>query len=455
MGTKPQKPSLVTIVHTERSDLRTLIRAELKNVGIQEIQAPGSSDDCVSELVRFQSAPLILDWEIGAAEVVKILGAARGHFKIDTRPIFIIAAKVDQSILTTAWEYGVSHVHTGEISRSGIKEALRRLLEQDSEKEKEIKSALVKVAEARRRDDWAVATPLLLEMVERYPSHDQLKIELAENLINEDLWRDAEVLLAPLALSVPPNLRAAHLLARCMAHAGKMQEATELLKKASLINPYNVERLVDLGNILLDQNRVPEAREVFEEAQELAPGNADAVVGSSKCLLLEGEINDALGLLKDISGPRELAAVFNTTAILAIRHGTFDKGMNLYDAAVKAVGRNTKLQSRLWFNKGVGYRRWRKIEKALECFNTSLALDGEFEKAKRQRDLVMGAGGATERPSRIGRSQPSVDVSGGDELSEMEISPLSRKKAVTPKKVVGGDEQDVNFEEEDWVDEDF
>jgi len=456
VGTKLKPAGLKAMLHTERSDLRSAMRAELKAIGVTDVVTPTDSDACIVELVNDAEIPLVIDWELGGEEVVKVLSAARGHFKIDTRPIFVIARRVDENVLLTAWEYGVSHVHTGEISRARIKEALRKLIATDAMPEREIRETLIKVAEARKRDEWGMATPLLLEMTDKYPDNHLLKVELAENFIFEELWSEAGALVQPLAMGEPPNPRALHLYARCLAQSGKLSQATRLLQKAKLINPHNVERLIDLGNILLHQNRVGEARDVFTEAEAKGGDNQDAVVGKSKCMLLEGEVNEALAILKDISGPRELAAIFNTTAILAIHHGTFEKGMSLYDAAVRAVGKNTRLQARLWFNKGVGYRRWRRSNKALECFTRSLALDAGFDKAKRQRAAV--AGGAKVRmPARGALPEIVVDNGPTEEVSEIEFPALPKRKTQPEqtKKAAGADTFDGAFEEEDWSDDDL
>jgi len=402
-----KKSETRAIVHTERSELRDALRQELKAQGVKEIISPPDVDGCIAAIVQNAGIPLILDWEAGAADIVRILAASRSHFKIDTRPTFLVASQVSEAIIQSAYEYGVLHVHTGEISRQAIKEGLQDLLTATPE-EKHISSILSSVAEARRRNEWAVSTPLLSSLAEKHPQNAILQCELAENLIHEQKWTEAIPLLEKHARGERPDVRAQHLLARCLLKVGQGNEAAKLLQSAKLLNPFNVDRLVELGDILLSQEKVEEAKEVFDEARTIAPRRGDATVGSAKCSLLQGEVNEALGLLKNISGPQELAAIFNTTAILAMKHGNHEKGMSLYQSALKAVGQVPHLQSRLHFNMGIGYKRWKKLTEALACFDKALSVDPQYDKAKKYRDLV----------AKAAASPPAVNVSVSSEITE-------------------------------------
>ena len=383
-----QKINVVkAIVHTERNELRDALRQELKALSVKDIVFPANIDACIAEVVISPGTPLILDWEVGAAGIVRILAASRTHFKIDTRPIFLIASEVSEIVVQAAYEYGVAKLHSGEISRLEIKESLQDLLISNPDK-KHIMSILSSVAEARRRNEWSVATPLLSSLAEKHPDNAMLQCELAENLIHEKRWSEAIPLLEPHARGDRPDVRSQHILARCLLNAGKNAAAAKLLQSAKLLNPFNVDRLIELGEVLLGQDRLTEAKETFDEARGISPRRADATVGAAKCRLLLGDINEALGLLKNISGPRELAAIFNTTAILAMQHGNHDKGMSLYRSALKSVGEVPQLKSRLHFNMGIGYRRWKKLEEALECFDKALLEDPKFTKAKKHREAA-------------------------------------------------------------------
>jgi tetratricopeptide (TPR) repeat protein len=418
------------IVHTPRADVRDAVRQELKGLGAEQIVSPGTKDECIELLIANPDAILVLDWECGSEEVNQILGAVKGHFLVEIRPIFLIIPEVDDKVIAVGAEYGVSQVHSGPISRIAIKESLEALLKEDA-MSSGIREILVKVAAARSNGDWALATPLLLDIWSKNPGNDRVAFELAENLIYENNWQHAMQLLQPFAAMDPPSTRALHLMGRCLMAQGDYDAAIGLLEKAKIINPHNVDRLIDLGNAFLSNQQVTEAMETFAEASELDPDNKEAKVGQGKCMLMSGEVNEALTLLKAVSGPRELASIFNTAAVLSIRTASFDKGMSLYKSAVKALGRNDKIASRLFYNMGLGYKRWGKNDKALACFEKSFELDATYAKAMKQMEVIKKGGGAATKgasPSTSAHAAKApapaaaTDTSKGGDFAEEEFT---------------------------------
>jgi len=370
------------IVHTPRVDLRDAVREELKGLGVGNALVPSNRDDCIEKLVKNPESVLVLDWELGAEDVNVILSSVKGHFLVETRPVFLVTPDISDGIIAVAAEYGVSQVHAGPISRLTITECLEAIFKEDNET-KVVRDTLVQVANARHKGDWSLATPILIELHDKLPEHERVATELAENLIYENAWQQALKVLEPFANQDPPSVRAMHLKGRCLMQAGDYDKAVAILEKAKLINPHNVDRLIDLGNAFLRVDRIDEAMENFDAATSIEPTRKDAQVGKGQCLLMAGEVNEALGLLKAISGPRELASIFNTAAVLSMRNGHHEKGMSLYKSAMAAIGKNDKIQARLYFNMGLGYKRWNKPEKAAACFAKSLELDPSYEKAAR------------------------------------------------------------------------
>ncbi len=92
-------------------------------------------------------------------------------------------------------------------------------------------------------------------------------------------------------------------------------------------------------------------------------------------------MNEALNLLNEFASPRELSAVFNTAAILAIRQKRYDAGFELYQKALQILAKKPKLVSRILYNMGIGYVKFGKPEKGLKCFEKSAEADPEFTDA--------------------------------------------------------------------------
>lgn len=371
------------IIHTSRPEIRDAVRQELKTRNINKIINPANTDNCLEELVSQPHAMLFVDWEIGAGDVVKILQSIKNHHKVETRPIMMLAAKISDEVAATAYEFNVSKVHTGEISRKKIGEYIKEMIKAETQVS-DLRELLVKVAEARKRDSWEVATPLLIEFLQSNPGNPRIIAELAENYIHEEQWEKARECLESIIDSMtPPHVRVLHLFGRCLMHEKRFQDAIFIMKQAKFLSPFNPERLVDLGNVLLKVGQLKEARENFQEAMNLDRKNKGAVIGNGKALLMEGDINEALPLLKEFSSEREIASVFNVAAIVAAKDSKFDQCMALYDAAMVAVNLEPKLKSRLWLNKGIGFIRWGKQSEAKGCFERASELDPDYEKAGR------------------------------------------------------------------------
>lgn len=427
------------IIFTPRVDVRDLLKQELRALGAQEVVAPLSKEQCIEALILSPEALLVIDWETGAQAVSQILAAVRGHFKIEIRPIFMILPELDTNLVQTAAEFGVSHIHAGPVSRNAIRDGIQAVV-RESVQTHETREMLLQVATARSKGDWSVA---MLEHLHR-TRHDDARItaELAENLIHEEAWDKALALVEPLCALTPPDIRALHLAGRCYMQKGDFDAAIGFLGRAKLINPLNVERLIDLGNALLGADEVEQAKTQFQEAMLLDPDSAGARTGVGKCLLMEGEVNEALGLLKATSGPRELASIFNTAAILSMRQGRHELGMRLYQSGLAAVGKESKLAARLLFNMGLGYRRWDKPDRAKACFARCMELDPNFAKAKRHlKD-------AAKLASKQTRTPPSAPAESTDHAEIIDEESIGQENSVDAPHVIP-DDLPHDFSEDD------
>lgn len=371
---------LAAILLTKRAELKDIVQTEMLALGRGTLSTPSAPDACIALLIEHPNVVLVLDWALGSEAVNLVLGAIRGHFHIETRPVLLVIPEVNENVIATATEYGVSQAHAGDVTNETIKACLDALLNEDVTTG-EVRAGLIQVATAREKGDWTIATPILQELWAKHQGNDRVAVELAENLIYEERWDEAIVLLTPFTETEPPHIRALHLVGRCKMHQGDYDGAIKLLERAKIINPHNVERLIDLGHAFLQNDQVDKAMLHFNEALTLDEENKSATIGKGQCLLMAGEVNEALALLKAISGPRELASIFNTAAVLAMRQGRHDQGMQLYKSAVQAIGRNDKVAARLMFNMGIGYKRWQKPDKANACFQRAVELDPTFVKA--------------------------------------------------------------------------
>lgn len=427
MGREKNVTQVKPIIYIPDSQLRAIVLAELATQGFAETTTVNEADACVEALVFDNSGMLVIDMAIGSEKINQILSASKTHFKIETRPILVFIDEVNESVLATASEYSVSQLHAGEPSAETVHACIQQLVK-EFRSTASVRGLLLKVATARSRGDWAVVTPLLESEYTKNPSDERLAMELAENYIHERNWKRADAVLEPWLNTNPPMIRALNLKARCLMFEGKFQEAADQMGKAKLLNPHNIDRLIEFGHILISADRVEEARQQFEEASVLDSDNTEAREGVGQCMLMQGEVNEALDFLKAISGPRELASIFNSAAVMSIHNGHFKKGMALYKKAFEVVGKDEKIASRLFFNMGLGYKKNDDLQKAIACFDKSSKLDPEFGKAA-QHKQALEKSARSQDPNLYSSRHEEVGLGGtrdksDDLFSEEDFSPM-------------------------------
>lgn len=381
-------PINTAIIFLSRTSIRPLIRQELKSAGVSEVFTVETLDSCIEHLIAYPVALLVIDWEVGAENVNRTLKAAQGRFRVDTRPIMLIATEVSSALVAVGGEYQVSRIHTGEISRGAVQDHIDLLLEDEAVAAK-LRIGLTQVAAARANCDFAAAEQILRQLVSEHPSNRRLVCELADNLIQTEQWNEALALLEKMGPAAAElDLRVEHLKARCLMKRGDFAGASSLLQLCKLINPYHADRLVDLGRALLHCDKIREALNNFDMALSLDRNHAGARSGAFQCRLLDGDVNDALALMRQMSGPRELASVFNNAAILAIRQGRFAQGLSLYRTAIGALGGDPTLQARLVFNLGIGFYKAMQPIEARECFDQAARIDPLFSNARHNSQVL-------------------------------------------------------------------
>jgi tetratricopeptide (TPR) repeat protein len=390
-------------VFVSRTTVRSVVVREMKNYGILTVTAFDSVGDVIEDLRKNPENMLVIDWEHGEQTVTKVLRAAQGTFRVDTRPIYFIALDLAERVIAVANEYNVMQIHTGEISQAQIVKNLNELLK-FTNLSPASRKAFRDIAAMRKKGDLAGAEPILKKLCEDEPDNIRAAVELGATMFDLGRYKDALLWMQKVHPVSNGDLRAQHLFARCLMKMGFFEKAQKLLDEAWLISPHNVDRLVDLGHILLNMDKTEEALGKFNEALKLDKDFKEAKVGKAQCEMLEGHVNEAMKFLTQIETPKELASIFNSAAILAIRQGQYKQGLSLYKSAVTYVSSDTQVLARVFFNMGVGLVKWGKAAQALSAFEQAASLDASFTKASHNVEILKAQkakGGAMTGPKRI------------------------------------------------------
>ena len=360
-----------------RPNMRNIVKQHVKEHGCEELHAPENATDCINMLKAMSEIPLIIDWENGAEIVNHVLGQAQSPEGTNLREIYLIATEVNQDIVLSAAEYNVSRIHVGEITRSTIIQDLQYIAWRIATKTP-LKTCLHNVSLQRKAGDHLAAAETLKTAHDLDPDNIRLALELAESMTHIQVWDEAARLAEGILSRDPSNLRAMHILGRCRMKAGRLQEAIEVFELASTHNRLKVDRIVEFGTVLLQSGRHTEAIKQFDFALSVDSESVAAKKGKGQCKLMIGEINDALEMLTEAAGGHEIAAIFNTCAIMSIKQSKFSAGIDMYRAALGALGKNPKVAARLHFNMGLAFYKDNFMNEAFGCFVKSVEADPQF-----------------------------------------------------------------------------
>jgi tetratricopeptide (TPR) repeat protein len=368
------------ILMISRTNVKTMIREEFKKIGQCNFLVADSVAQIEKILAQYKDAPTVIDWEIGQIETVKVLSLMCRPGEISFRPVMITCIALTEMVVGTAAEYDVQRIHSGELTRTKIGPHVEALLF-DKVLPLPIRQGLQRVMLLRQQGDWKQSISILQNLGRDFPDNPRVAAELVENFIHLDQWDDAASLAKQLADAEPGYPRALGLYGRVLMKQRRFPEAIEVFKRANILNPMNVDRLVSLAQALLKIDRITDARIEFNAVLKLDQSSRDANLGLGECALLEGDVNEALDYMRDVSSPRERAAMFNSAAILSMRQGRYEIGKKLYQVAIRSVGEDMFLLSRLVYNLGIGYYRWQREFDALECFEKAASIDVHYADA--------------------------------------------------------------------------
>lgn len=377
----------MAVVLVQRPEVRNLVSLELERRGMSGVLHPADAVEASEALAQNPLAILVVDDAHPERELVQVLRAAQGRYRIDTRPIYMIAYEANAKVFSRAQEYNVLQLHQGDFSADNVTLNFTELLQYGQRSELQLET-YDRVLKARKDGNPKEALELMKHLFALESTNVQAAVELAVCLGECELWEESRNLLTEVVKDHPYDARAKHQLARCYMKVGNFTKAHFYLEQASLLSPFHAERLCDLAQVLMNQYRLDEALGSFREALSLDVDCGAARVGEVQCELLLGEANDALKIMRQLQDPSQFASVFNGAAIVAVRAGYFQQGIKLYKTAASQLVNHPDLSSRVFFNMGLGLWKWGKGELAVLAFDRAVELDGRNEKARHNADTL-------------------------------------------------------------------
>ncbi|MCA2960659.1 MAG: tetratricopeptide repeat protein [Silvanigrellales bacterium] len=383
-------------VLTQSSGLTQTVSRSLAALGGSfEVQFKENAQDALAFFLNKRPDFIIYDWSMsGVQETCEFLQRLRKASGCRNVPIIVLAKELSSQIVAIGTEYGFSKILSERTVAQTLQPAVESVLAELS-KPSSLRSHLVRLELAVEKQAFGEIDRLIEDFYHLYPEHPRALVEYGNLCMRRGNWNKAKQVLEVASRNFPENLRVVNAHARLAMHSGQRSEALSLLEKADLLSPKNLERLIIFGDVFRVSGDSDSARAYYEQAIEVDATSAAARKGLGAVVLSEGDVNAALELFRDSASEEEIGGFFNNTAILAVREQEFDKASRLYEAARNALTSDT-LRAKVTFNLGLAYRKWNKLEQAVEAFNEALRFDPTFEKAQKALETC-----APELPGKV------------------------------------------------------
>ncbi|MFK7874041.1 MAG: tetratricopeptide repeat protein [Oligoflexales bacterium] len=393
------------IVFVESTGIRDSVRQCVRDSNIKTLHVAANIDECSDLLQKHETALLIIDWQPPATvSLLEFSKKMSGDFL--PRPTFLISVTVSQELVALAVDQQVTRFHQGSLTKQDLNDHIQFL--QNYAEDSHQQDYRLKFEDAIKKKKLAMyqdSLNILLEIEEEYGLKSETLAEKTNCHILLENWEDARNTAKKLMSSFPENPRGRHLLGRCFLKQGLYEEASNILQEAQILNPWHSDRIVELGQALLKSGKTAAAQKNFDKALELQSDKTEAIIGKSQCHMLQDSINDALTLLKNIREPREIASIFNDSAVLCIRQLKYDQALSLYRTALSFLSDKPRFQARIFFNMGLGYYKSGQKDDALEAFESALQKDPSFTSASHNSQILSKA---STQKSGTNRSQDII-----------------------------------------------
>jgi len=188
----------------------------------------------------------------------------------------------------------------------------------------------------------------------------------------------------------PQNLWAANSLGKMYLRSGHGARGIEMLAKLSRFHELNGERLLTLGDALVQAGQTSQAEATYRQGDQLTGGtDLRFKDGLAKVKLERRDYAGALAVLGGRNFSENVISFLNMRAIMAIRGGQLDEGMEYYGYAVGGAGEDKDVKAKLKFNIGLAYARVGDLEKARAALSESCELgEGHFKRASKPLALI-------------------------------------------------------------------
>lgn len=258
---------------------------------------------------------------------------------------------------------------------------------------------------------YEVALDYLYNLVQSYPMISDYRMVLAELLIENESYLEAERILRQL-IQLEEKPKSAHIkLGIVLANTGKLEDALDEFFKASLLDPSDGEPLFQAGLILLQAGKPGEARSQFERVFALNERYPLVNYWMGKAALAFGQVDDALKFAQaERKTNPNLADSYLLSAEIYTKREQYSLCAQEYQRAIK-LGRQS---AQIYVNLAICHRLLGNLDIALSMLNQASAKESGFPPLYRELGQVYERKGDFERAAESFKQYFVLDPSAPD-----------------------------------------
>ncbi len=185
------------------------------------------------------------------------------------------------------------------------------------------------------------------------------------------------------ALDINPNhFRSYQNLVNFYEKEGQYDQALALMHQLNKLNKHSISRTVRMGEIHQKLLQTNKAEHYFNLALEKDEFCSRALNGLAEIRFDQGSYEEARSLLEKSTYTKKTASYLNQKGIELVHKRRFEQALEVYKKA-QYVLPNQEKGPLLFFNIGLCYSRWGKINLAREYLKLALIKEPTYEKASR------------------------------------------------------------------------
>lgn len=329
------------------------------------------------------SNTLVVDWDACSADqLARMFQINKSTLLCAHVNVIVIARNITPALVAMSTEYGFVRVLQNESQDDQLISALEIVLA-NLENDDELTMLNYALNRALASEDEIEIDVAVQNLYLKYPHLRRACVEYANMCIRHQRYTEAESIIHQALLTQPNDVRLLNAMSRLLMRKGQFLDALSILSQCNLLSPSNFDRLIMIGSCYFELEQYADAKSSYAAALELDPESAEAKKGLGAVALTIGDINTALEFFRGTATEEEMASLFNTAGVVAVKQGLYEKGVGLYAAARLPI-RKPALVSKLLFNMGLAYRKWNKLAAAEHCFEEALRYSPENRKAADQ-----------------------------------------------------------------------